>query len=86
MLMFKQDGGFHNFAPHEIEQATKDGWIDGEPIRQAALAAKRAAVAKPAEPVKLTVQSEPKRAAGRPRKELPSFLTGATNGNSSDTD
>ena len=92
MLMFSADGGFHNFSDNEVDAAKAAGWVDGEPIRQAALAAKRApvakpieVVAKPVEPVTLPVQSEPKR-TGRPRKELPSFLTGDTSGNSTNTD
>lgn len=85
MLMFSADGGFHNFSDNEVDAAKAAGWVDGEPIRQATLAAKRAPVAKPVEPVTLPVQSEPKR-TGRPRKELPSFLTGDTSGNSTNTD
>lgn len=93
MLMFSADGGFHNFSDNEVDAAKAAGWVDGEPIRQATLAAKRApvakpieVVAKPVEPVTLPVQSGPKRATGRPKKDLPSFLMGAIDGDRTDHD
>ena len=36
-LMYSEVGGFHNFPDSE----TPSGWVDGEPIRQAILSAKR---------------------------------------------
>lgn len=72
-LMYKEDGGFHNFRDEEIEQAVKDGWIDGEPVRARILAAKGAkhvhapAIDPVSEPATINAQPE-KRHAGRPRK------------------
>ncbi len=41
-LMFNaNDGGFHNFQEDELDEAKKNGWVDGEPIRQQMLDAKR---------------------------------------------
>ena len=72
MLMFK-DGGYHNFADGDVEQATKDGWVDGEPIRKTALAAKQSKpVAIVEEVATIPVQSEVKRSPGRPKR--PSIL------------
>lgn len=65
------DGGFHNFTDDEVETARKTGWVDGEPIRQMFLDAKRT-VAKPAETVTIQAPQEEKRLPGRPRKEVPS--------------
>jgi len=67
-LMFNAiDGGFHNFEEDELDVAKASGWVDGEPIRQKMLDAKRG-VAKPAEVV--TIQEQPiTRRAGRPRRE-----------------
>ena len=65
MLMFK-DGGFHNFKEGEIEEATKDGWVDGILIRNEALAAKQSKpVAIVEEVATIPVQSEVKRSPGR---------------------
>jgi hypothetical protein len=69
-LMFREDG-FHNFNDDEVESALKDGWVDGEPIRQKLLDAKRG-IAKPVEKVTITVQPEVKRSPGRPKR--PSIL------------
>jgi hypothetical protein len=80
MLMYKPEGGFHNFGDHEIEQAKKDGWVDGAPVRAALMTKKGKPVA--AEPA--TIEAQPVKRAGRPRKELPSFLSGAVHGNSTD--
>ena len=86
-LMFNANGGgYHHFETDELEVAMKNGWVDGEPIRQAAIAAKRkentVTLPKPHEDVTIAPQVEAKRPPGRPRKETPSFLTGATNGDS----
>ena len=67
MLMYSENGGFHNFPDSEVEQAKKDGWVDGAPVRAAALAAK---ARKPA-PIALaagSVTMEPHARRGRPRK------------------
>mgnify|MGYP005608389427 FL=1 len=81
MLMFKAEGGFHNFADHEVDAAKKDGWVDGEPVRAEILRKKGQPEQK-----SVTIEAQSSKRTGRPRKELPSFLTGATNGNSSDAD
>lgn len=80
-LMYNDgDGGFHNFEEEELGEARKNGWVDGEPVRQRILAMKRAAiqpvapVAKPAESDTLSELVESKRSPGRPRKEVPSVL------------
>lgn len=77
-LMFNEnDGGYHNFHDDELEAAIKAGWVDGEPIRQAIIAKKRAAIqpiANPVETATITVQSEVKRSPGRPRNVVPSIL------------
>ena len=39
--MFKETGGFHNFKDAEVEDAKKNGWVDGNPIRKKLLAAMR---------------------------------------------
>ena len=38
--MFKETGGFHNFKDAEVEDAKKNGWVDGESIRQKLMDAK----------------------------------------------
>ena len=78
-LMYNDnDGGFHNFEEDAIGEARKNGWIDGEPVRQRILAMKRGesagSVAKPAESDTLSPLVGPKRSPGRPRKEVPSVL------------
>lgn len=76
MLMYKGDGGFHNFRDEEIEQAVKDGWIDGEPVRARILAAKGdkpVAIDHVAEPATIEVQPD-KRRAGRPRKSISDYI------------
>ena len=55
-LMFKENGGFHNFNDGDVAKATADGWVDGEPVRKALQDAK-AGVAKPVETVTMTQQS-----------------------------
>jgi hypothetical protein len=67
MLMYKDDGGFRNVAEGEIEQATREGWIDGVPVRQRILAAKSGPIAKQEEPVTIETHEMPKQ-RGRPRK------------------
>ena len=68
-LMFFEEGGFHNFADNEVEQATKDGWVDGEPIRQKLLDAKqKKPIANPVEVDTIPLQSEVKRSPGRPKR------------------
>ena len=60
MLMFNENGGFHNFTDEEVVQARKTGWVDGKPIRQAAIAAKT-------KPATIEPQVVAKRSPGRPR-------------------
>lgn len=79
-LMFNSnDGGFHNFQEDELDEVRKAGWVDGEPIRQKLLDAKRPKptiqqVDLPVDVyVTMPVQSV-KRAPGRPRKEATSIL------------
>ncbi len=80
-LMFNSnDGGFHNFTDEDAEAAKKNGWVDGEPVRQQLLDAKRSAVKPTIAQVDLPVdvyvtmpvQAEVKRSPGRPKK--PSIL------------
>jgi hypothetical protein len=66
MLMYKEDGGFHNFHYDEVDEAKKAGWVDGEPIR-AALIAKKMPVATVEVSDKLDAHEQKRR--GRPRKE-----------------
>lgn len=79
MLMYKEDGGFHNFRDEETEQARKDGWVDGEPVRARILAAKGTKPA-PAPVVDLveepdTIEAQPAtRRAGRPRKSISDYI------------
>ena len=73
MLLYKEECGFQNFSNDETDTAKKDGWVDGEPIRQKLLDAKRA-IAKPIETVTTTPQPEVKRSPGRPRNVVPSVL------------
>jgi hypothetical protein len=63
MLMYKEDGGFHNFSDSDVETAKKNGWVDGEPVR-AAIISKKMPVAVIEVSDKLDVH-EPKR-RGRP--------------------
>ena len=80
MLMYKEDGGgFNNFTSSEVEQAKKDGWVEGEAIRNKILAAKGAkhvpapAIDPVAEPATINAQPE-KRHAGRPRKSISDYI------------
>ena len=84
-LMFKSDGGFRHIPEDELTAAAAGGWVDGQPIWDALMAAKQkdaaksdtVTIAKVPEPDTLQVQSEVqavKRAPGRPRKEVPSVL------------
>jgi hypothetical protein len=73
MLMYKEEGGFHNFHEEEVEQAKKDGWVEGEAIRNRILASKsgkhdeiKQEVVIQEEPATITAQ--PAKRAGRPRK------------------
>ena len=65
-LMYSEEGGFHEFADGE---KIPTGWVDGEPVRQSLLDAKRG-IAKPQEVV--TIQPETpqveKPRLGRPPK------------------
>lgn len=76
-LMYSETGGFCNFNDDDAEAARKKGWVDGEPIRQKLLDAKRAPkapIAKPVEVATITPQPEVKRSPGRPRNVVPSVL------------
>lgn len=64
MLMYSETGGFHNFPDGE----TPAGWVDGEPIRQALLDAKRLTATIPEVPQ--PPQDTPKRRPGRPPKNV----------------
>ncbi len=76
MLMFNENGGFHNFQEEEVAQAKKDGWVDGEPVRQRMIAAKN--------PATIAPQVEAKRPPGRPRRNL--AIDGVDNGYSTNAD
>ncbi len=75
-LMFNpNDGGFTHIYDDEMEAALKAGWVDGEPIRQQLLDAKRVKpIAKPVETVTMSAQPEVKRSPGRPRNVVSSIL------------
>ena len=73
-LMYSEVGGFHNFNDDDAESSKKEGWVDGEPIRQKLLDAKRKPIAKPVETVTIPAQPEVKRSPGRPRNVVPSIL------------
>ena len=79
MLMFKEDGGFHHFNDEESAAARKAGWVDGEPIRMAAIAAKRkentVTLPTPSDSVTIAPQVEAKRSPGRPRRELTPMIS-----------
>ena len=79
MLMFNENGGFHNFTDEEVVQARKTGWVDGEPIRKAAIAAKRkentVTLPTPSDSVTIAPQVEAKRSPGRPRRELTPMIS-----------
>jgi len=65
-LMYSEIGGFHYFPDGELPV----GWVDGEPIRQAILDAKRLKATIPATPQEtVTPQDTPKRRPGRPPKQ-----------------
>lgn len=71
MLMYKEEGGYHNFQEDEVVAAKADGWRDAEQQFAAALAAKRKpapVVAKVEEPATIAAHVEIKR-RGRPRRE-----------------
>jgi len=80
--MFKSDGGFRHIPEDELTAAEKDGWVDGQPIWNAAMAAKQkdaaksdtATIAKIPEVATMFPRSEVKGSPGRPRKEVPSVL------------
>ncbi len=65
MLLYKEDGGFHNFQDGAVEQAKKEGWIDGAPVWAALIAAKSPATLTAEEPVKIVTHAR----RGRPRRE-----------------
>ena len=81
MLMYKENGGFCNFP----EGTAPTGWVPGQPIWDALMAAKLKDAAKsdtvtlppianPVETVTITPQPEVKRSPGRPRNVVPSVL------------
>ena len=73
MLMYKEDGGFCNFP----EGAAPSGWVPGQAIWDALMAAKNPKaepIAKPVETVTMPAQPEVKRSPGRPRNVVPSIL------------
>ncbi len=72
MLMFNENGGFHNFQEEDVAQAKKDGWVDGATVRDRLMKLKSAPVAVEAKPDTITAQPAP-RSVGRPRKEATSF-------------
>lgn len=84
-LMFHENAGFHPIPECDVEQAKKDGWVDGAPLRAARkVAAKNVANVV----VSDTITAQPVvRKAGRPRKEVPSILNdGGEDGNSPNPD
>jgi len=73
MLMYKEEGGFNNFRDDEVEQAKKDGWVEGEAIRNKILAAKAGKLDEVVQEVVIqeepaTITAQPAKRAGRPRK------------------
>ncbi len=82
MLLYKEDGGFHNFQDGAVEQAKKEGWIDGAPVWAALIAAKSPATQTAEEPVKIMAHAR----RGRPRREEPVFTEKVPYGYVSDTD
>lgn len=73
MLMYKEEGGFNNFRDDEVEQAKKDGWVEGEAIRNRILAAKAGKLDETVQEVVIqeepaTITAQPAKRAGRPRK------------------
>lgn len=61
-LMYSESGGFATFPDHE----SPTGWVDGEPIRQKLLDAKRETATLPE--VALQPLQDTKRRPGRPPK------------------
>lgn len=99
MLLYKEDGGFHNFRDDEVEQAKKDGWVDGAPVWAALIAAKMERV----EPDTTTRQWHASKKSflpeqqeqgkivtharrGRSRREEQAATVEVPNGDSTDTD
>lgn len=82
MLMYKEEGGFNNFAAHEVEQAKADGWIEGQEIWNKKMMEKAKVVVKEEEPA--TIDAQPVRRAGRPRKGLSSIIGMNVDGDSTD--
>ena len=81
MLMFKNDGGYHNFGDHEVAEAQSAGWVViSDDDRRRIIEAKRNGM--PSFLVADTITPQPVKRAGRPRK-MPSFL-GVADGNSPD--
>ena len=86
--MFKETGGFHNFKDAEVEDAKKNGWVDGESIRQKLMDAKippessqSSAIVPPLANTEEVVtiqhvapQDTPPRRPGRPRNVAPSIM------------
>lgn len=70
MLMYKEEGGFNNFRDDEVEQAKKDGWVEGEAIRNRILASKAVKLEQVVEVKEetATITAQPAKRAGRPRK------------------
>ncbi len=66
-LMYKFEGGYHNFADSEVEAAMKDGWVDGDPIREAASRSKMNPVETLTETATIDAPAAPRR-MGRPKK------------------
>ena len=83
MIRMVKGGGYHNAVDQvQAEQMVADGWeVITDEAWTAILAKKRGAVvATPEEPATIEAH-EPKR-RGRPRLSVPSFLSGAEDGNS----
>ena len=83
MLMYKEEGGFHNFADHEVEQAKVDGWIEGQSVWNKTMAEKMKWVLEKREEF-ATIDAQPARRAGRPKKGLSSILGMTADGDSTD--
>ncbi len=75
-LIFNSNGGFRRIPDSEFAAATAEGWVDGQPIWDAAMEAKRKDAAKSdtvtianvQETATMVVQSEVKRSPGRPKR------------------
>lgn len=66
-LMFKSDGGFRHIPEDELTAAAAAGWVDGQPVWDAAMSAKRKVEEKPAE---VTIAKVPENATMPAQSEV----------------